>query len=1119
MGIDRSSGSISRFLTQRGIFVTPTGGGTGGAGTVQIDEITETVFDTSTGEVIDINTTDTNQTISGDKTYNGTVDFTNATVEGIGGIDVVTSFPSTPSDEDVVILESDLIGPPAFNAGLYRYDSSTTTWIPVGDVTLEGDNTFEGDNVFTGVVDFTGADIVGAGAQTIPVNTVVQIAGETRDLWQDTVGNVWLRSGVHSNEFGAYPDAYRGLAEFTQAYQSEALDDSPNRVVFSTDGLFMFATGNNTTTYSLSTAFDVTDITEVRTTNHAGRLIFNPEGTKLWVDLQDQGNNRTVTLVEYSLSTPWDLSTAVDSGNNIRVNEGSSFIKEENGVLYFLGITVQGYSISDPDGDPIGGQFELYSVASSRSSSSVVAPTISTKFFFATEFWSFTETGEDIIPEIFVSAGGEIYAKMFRLTEFPAAFIPARFGNLQNTTQGSGVPDVTGIHFEEFLPGYDFSDIGDHFWANEQYLSNFNPNGDVVTVYNITDGIGISFIDSGQSQTYLKLNAGAEGVTGISSATWASANIGSAGGTATLNITGGQGNIVDVSLINISPENWVQESNLSATEVILDGNGEGTVEVTIPQSFSPDPRVFALRLNSGGKVFNSDVFTQFAEERIDSVVLEFETITSGNQEVLDVTVNGTPNLPFNFSLVEVTPTGWITSGALAASSGTTNDNGDGTGTFTTTITVPAVPEDDTLTRTFKLRATWTQDPLVQATSSVFTQAYVQSTPAGNLSGGLTFSYNDSQKRVDANASFSTGNTPYTLAYGYVDDGTAVSLFTSAEVATAASALASQGIPVGIGNLELVWLTEAGTASLTAGNGAFTGASKTITPTFGGDYTFQATLGDADGDVVIIEEPFTVSDSLPTGTAALTSGVNSPAIGDELTLSASFADVDGDTLTYQWQRDNGSGFQDLPGATGTSYTFDITAEPSTTYDLTQRVVFPQSRIDNNNPQWAGGEKGSSGGTGGVPYYSGDDFVVNQVVVEGNDINGGRLQWQGDGGGSIVIFPAGASHSFATSDTLEYSDNVGFGSINDGWTGDGEANGDFTISDLPSGFAQFTASQFGPDAAQFRGWNSSRVEVFTTKPPPRTPSNTVEPTLLGDYRVAVTAATGDTTTVFSNEITIT
>ena len=47
------------------------------------------------------------------------------------------------------------------------------------------------------------------------------------------------------------------------------------------------------------------------------------------------------------------------------------------------------------------------------------------------------------------------------------------------------------------------------------------------------------------------------------------------------------------------------------------------------------------------------------------------------------------------------------------------------------------------------------------------------------------------------------------------------------------------------------------------------------------------------------------------------------IGDKVTLSVSLTGAEPDEVSIQWQTNGGSGWQDISGATGTSYTFKLT----------------------------------------------------------------------------------------------------------------------------------------------------------------------------------------------------
>ena len=87
----------------------------------------------------------------------------------------------------------------------------------------------------------------------------------------------------------------------------------------------------------------------------------------------------------------------------------------------------------------------------------------------------------------------------------------------------------------------------------------------------------------------------------------------------------------------------------------------------------------------------------YSQPRITSLSISNLNINP-NGETATITVLGDPLAQFNFSLEDVVPTGWISTSALSATSGTIPSGGS----FTANITIPIVFGE---TRTFNLVAT------------------------------------------------------------------------------------------------------------------------------------------------------------------------------------------------------------------------------------------------------------------------------------------------------------------------------------------------------------------------------------------------------------------------------
>jgi glutamine cyclotransferase len=103
-------------------------------------------------------------------------------------------------------------------------------------------------------------------------------------------------------------------ATYSQNFSVAAQDTVPAGVAFNLDGSKMFITGGQNDSayeYSLSTAYDVSTASYVRSFNTSSQdtdarsITFNLDGTKMFL-----GGNSSASVLEYNLSTGFDLSTA-----------------------------------------------------------------------------------------------------------------------------------------------------------------------------------------------------------------------------------------------------------------------------------------------------------------------------------------------------------------------------------------------------------------------------------------------------------------------------------------------------------------------------------------------------------------------------------------------------------------------------------------------------------------------------------------------------------------------------------------------------------------------------------------------------------------------------------------
>ena len=128
-----------------------------------------------------------------------------------------------------------------------------------------------------------------------------------------------------------------------------AQDTFPTYLAFSSDGTKMFISGNTNDTvyqYTLSTPWNVSTATydslsksvNAQGTNPRG-LAFSPDGTKMYTT-----DNGTDTVYQYTLSTPWNVSTATYASLSKSVNAqdtspwGLAF-SPDGTKMYILGYT------------------------------------------------------------------------------------------------------------------------------------------------------------------------------------------------------------------------------------------------------------------------------------------------------------------------------------------------------------------------------------------------------------------------------------------------------------------------------------------------------------------------------------------------------------------------------------------------------------------------------------------------------------------------------------------------------------------------------------------------------------------------------------------------------------
>lgn len=149
-------------------------------------------------------------------------------------------------------------------------------------------------------------------------------------VYQFTLGTPWQ---IHTAVY---------IREFSVAAQ----ETGSNSVFFSPDGLNMYISGtvgDDVNQYTLSTAWDISTAVFTRVFSYAAQstssqcLHFSPDGLNMYID-----NNSTDNILQYTLSTEWDVSTAVYTrafSHATETNVVSSVYFDSNGRFMFIADT------------------------------------------------------------------------------------------------------------------------------------------------------------------------------------------------------------------------------------------------------------------------------------------------------------------------------------------------------------------------------------------------------------------------------------------------------------------------------------------------------------------------------------------------------------------------------------------------------------------------------------------------------------------------------------------------------------------------------------------------------------------------------------------------------------
>ena len=174
---------------------------------------------------------------------------------------------------------------------------------------------------------------------------------------------------------------------------------------------------------------------------------------------------------------------------------------------------------------------------------------------------------------------------------------------------------------------------------------------------------------------------------------------GSTGGSATVTILGTANSIVNLSAINAGLDS--SRISFDNTSVTLNGSGSGTAVISISNTIYEDVS-FTFNVQgsvTGGNTVNSNQSTYTYSQPLLSSLTVSDLTFGQDGESTTVTVVGGVGTQFNFAISNPIPSGWITTGALGAVSGTIPDGGE----FITTLQIPFAV--GSVNRTFTLTAT------------------------------------------------------------------------------------------------------------------------------------------------------------------------------------------------------------------------------------------------------------------------------------------------------------------------------------------------------------------------------------------------------------------------------
>jgi hypothetical protein len=347
-------------------------------------------------------------------------------------------------------------------------------------------------------------------------------------------------SGDDINEYTLSTPWDIGTAVYVQVFSVAAQDTVPEDIFIRDDGLKMYVIGSTNDSvyeYNISTPWNIATASFVRSFSVATQEIlpqaisFKPDGTKMYI-VGSSGDD----INEYTLSTPWDISTSVYvQVFSIAAQEGTPqafFFKSDGTKIYVLGLatdTIHEYElstawdvstaariipvidISAQDSNMSGITFNndgtrMFAFAAGNNSQSIYEYNLSTPWNVRTAVYSQTYLTDLSLTTIKFNDTGD---KLYVLSEFDASVTEYSLENSWDISAVTLSSTYNLFDYEQYPVDIKFKSDGTEFFivgrsrnitsyslsaAWDISTATFSDRRDIST-YNIPSGLGVS--DSG----------------------------------------------------------------------------------------------------------------------------------------------------------------------------------------------------------------------------------------------------------------------------------------------------------------------------------------------------------------------------------------------------------------------------------------------------------------------------------------------------------------------------------------------------------------------------------------------------------------------------------------------